>query len=301
MRERDYLCPILSLRIFLFSSRTELIFSPSHGPCQLPKGWTLSTSLLVAGLPAAIYAVQSVLYVFAYQNLDAVTFNGLAQTKTLSAALCCFLLLGQRQSPVQLLSLMLLATSALIFQGTLTKFVKKRVYVPAAEGGDVSAVSSRFALGIVPCLAASFLSGLAGALSQKGLQFTGGSGRNAYLYTIEVSAFSAICLTLSLVSELPRAVGRAEKTGGGIRNLDLFKHWSPKTFYPIFIRATGGVLTALVHKHAGSVAKGFAMICGLVLSGVLQNLLDDEDLSLEQFFGIILVNLSSWLHFTNLF
>lgn len=283
------------------------------------RGWSLSSSLVVAGIPAAIYAVQGVLYVFSYQNLDSVTFNGLAQTKTLSAALCCFLLLGQRQSTVQVCALLILAVSALVFQGQFGKMFgarngsdlggekEEKVERGGGDGQRRGGTTTRFALGVVPCLAASFLSGLAGALSQKGLQITGGAGRNAYLYTVEVAGFSAVCLTLSMALSWMRG-RRASGKEAGVgsereRNQSpaprFFEYWTLSTFYPIVLKAIGGVLTALVHKHAGTVAKGFAVICGLVLSGVFQNLLDEEHLSLEQFVGIALVNLSSWLHFTN--
>jgi UDP-sugar transporter A1/2/3 len=62
--------------------------------------WSLSSSLAVAGLPAALYALQGVLQDTSHQHLDPVTFNGLSQTKTLSAALCCWLVMGSVQSPL---------------------------------------------------------------------------------------------------------------------------------------------------------------------------------------------------------
>ena len=253
-----------------------------------------------------IYAVQGVLYIFSYQNLDSVTFNGLSQTKTLSAALCCYLLLGQKQSLVQMIALFLLASSALIFQGILGEVVRKWTKSsPSKNEVEKASVTSRFTLGIIPCLAASFLSGLAGAFSQKGLQTGGGNGRDAYLYTIEVSGFSAICLILSTIFEKRKMDLSREKEMKDIKGNNapgtgrFFDYWNISTMYPILLKALGGVLTALVHKHSGSVAKGFALICGLVLSGVIQTILDNESLSKDQMVAIVLVNLSSWLHFTN--
>ena len=72
-----------------------------------------------------------------------------------------------------------------------------------------------------------------------------------------------------------------------------------ETFIPIIVKAAGGVLTALVHKHSGSVMKGFALVLGLVFSGVFQTTLDGKDLTLSQVVGTAIVLLSSWLHFTN--
>ena len=65
------------------------------------------------------------------------------------------------------------------------------------------------------------------------------------------------------------------------------------TLLPVACKACGGVLTALVHKHAGSVSKGFALTLGLVLSTGLS----DRELEIHQGLGTILVMLSSWLHF----
>ena len=42
------------------------------------------------------------------------------------------------------------------------------------------------------------LSGLAGALSVRGLQLTGGHGRDPFLFTIEVSVFSAATLLANI-------------------------------------------------------------------------------------------------------
>lgn len=271
---------------------------------QILEGWTLQSSLIAAGLPAAIYAVQGVLYVFSYQNLDSVTFNGLSQTKTLSAALCCYIILGQKQSAVQISALVLLALSALIFQGTFAKIIQQwSAQSPSISAEEKQMQKSRFTLGIVPCLAASFLSGLAGAFSQKGLQQTGGAGRNAYLYTMEVSGISAICITFSIIFDRIKerikinGYDKDQKEKNGTQN-NFFDYWTLSTMYPIVLKAFGGVLTALVHKNAGSVAKGFALICGLVLSGIIQTMIDKESLSVDQIVGIILVNVSSWLHFS---
>eukprot|EP00560_Eucampia_antarctica_P006572 CAMPEP_0197830820 /NCGR_PEP_ID=MMETSP1437-20131217/7435_1 /TAXON_ID=49252 ORGANISM="Eucampia antarctica, Strain CCMP1452" /NCGR_SAMPLE_ID=MMETSP1437 /ASSEMBLY_ACC=CAM_ASM_001096 /LENGTH=129 /DNA_ID=CAMNT_0043433457 /DNA_START=736 /DNA_END=1125 /DNA_ORIENTATION=+ len=124
---------------------------------------------------------------------------------------------------------------------------------------------------------------------------------------MEVSSFSAIFLLLSIFFD---QIKKKTKKAGNIESEDtdvstctstgstFFKYWSFSTMYPILLKAFGGVLTALVHKHAGSVAKGFALICGLVLSGIIQTIIDNESLSVDQIIGIFLMNLSSWLHFS---
>jgi UDP-sugar transporter A1/2/3 len=246
-------------------------------------GWTLSSSLVVAAVPAVLYAVQAVLTYTAQQHLDSVTFNGLSQTKTLSAALFCYLLMNKPQSPIQMLALGGLLVSALLFQG-VNPFQRK--------AKDEKRSGRRFALGVVPCVAATVLSGLAGAFSQKGLQLTGGTGRDPFLYAMEVSSYSGICLLVSVLIQRLRRQKKSTDTGW-------FAHWTWPTLLPVVLKAIGGVLTVLVHKHAGSVAKGFALMFSLVLSGILQSALDGENMTMNHVWGTMLVMLSGWAHFTN--
>ncbi len=175
-----------------------------------------------------------------------VTFNGLNQTKTLSAALWCFLLMGKRQSFIQMVALAILLFSAMLFQGSISfsgLFSKRS----DDKDGDVSGVAkvdesqakTSISKGILPCLAAAFISGLAGALSQKGVQMAGGRGRNPYLYTMELGLYSSISLLISLVTTKD---GRESLKGEN----GIFKHWTVFSIIPVAVRSFGGILTALV-------------------------------------------------------
>lgn len=300
--------------------------SPSSSSWKdIISNWDLHTSLIVAAIPAFIYSIQGILTYTSYQYLNAVTFNGLSQTKMLSAAFCCYFLLGKRQSMVQIVSLLLLVCSALFFQGTIsTKSIlssSSNLVTKKKESSKNSTEKLRkkqnhnqkyLLYGVLPCMAATFLSGLAGALSQKGLQMTGGAnGRNPFLYTMEVSFFTGVFLFLSKVIKFmfssknhtqlkPATSNTTASIDDKSSHVDsnYFQYWSWKTLIPIFIKASGGLLTALVHKYAGSVLKGFALVLGLVFSGVLQSFKDEKPLSLDQLFGTLLVLVSTWLHFT---
>lgn len=225
-----------------------------------------------------------------------VTFNGLNQTKTLSAALWCFLLMGKRQSVVQMVALTILLFSALLFQGSISfsgLFQKKDKDAGSDVNGGSSVEETRahtsISKGILPCLAAAFISGLAGALSQKGVQMAGGKGRNPYLYTMELGLFSSISLLISMFATKNGRKSLREEGG-------IFKHWTPFSVIPVAVRALGGILTALVHKHAGATRKGFALILGLIMTGVTQSAIEGESLSADELMAMALVILSSYLH-----
>mmetsp|Transcript_58804 Transcript_58804/g.143839 ORF Transcript_58804/g.143839 Transcript_58804/m.143839 type:complete len:417 (-) Transcript_58804:247-1497(-) len=275
------------------------------------KDWSISSSLAVAGLPAMLYALQGVLQYVSYQQLDSVTFNGLTQTKTLSAAFCCWLVMGKTQSPLQIVALVILFGSALVFQGYLPQLFggrkgkqekeKKKQTIPASTTKETAKSTMPQAKqqqqndewvwrGVVPCLGAAFLSGLAGSLSQKGLQLTGISGRDPFLYTVEISFFSAVTLLINMIRSNVFTSMEWQKQR---------QYWTWETLIPIVVKATGGVITALVHKYAGSVSKGFALMFGLVLSNMIQLSESQDALKDYQIVGTIMIMISTWLHFTH--
>ncbi|KAL7546619.1 hypothetical protein ACHAWF_009958 [Thalassiosira exigua] len=295
---------------------------------EATRGWTVRSWFRRAFLPASIYLVQNTCALLAYQNLDPVAYNVLNQTKTLSAALCCYLILGRRQSPGQVLALLLLLVAALVMEEAVSlegamgagmgMLRPSSQYATATEprtgtgmandaeaspptepiaieeGADADAASEssrRFTHGVVPILFASFLSGLAGAIVQKTLQSADGGGkggRNALLFTIELCAASLLVLLASFAGS---------DDGRAIRSRGFFASWTPGTFLPVFTNGVGGVLVSLVIKHAGNVRKGFALIFGILISGILQGSLEGERAATEsQVAGGMLAAASLWMH-----
>ena len=280
--------------------------------------WSPISTLIAAGIPSALYALQGTLTYTAYQNLDAITYNGLTQLKVLSSALCCYIILNKRQSPLQMVSLGLLMISSVVFQGSWKDWIRKKQEETVVDNKQERRKRNDkrrvLLLGVLPCLMATLLSGLAGAFSQRSLQTTQVGGqmhyRDAYFYTAEISFLSAMCLVLSMSAghwqrRSSRMIRRtvdcaSEKKLDEMRdasNSSFFQHWTYATLLPITTRATAGLLTALVHRHLGSVVKGFALVLGLVFSALLQFVLEGVDLSIGQLVGTALVLLSSWLHF----
>jgi solute carrier family 35 (UDP-sugar transporter), member A1/2/3 len=253
-------------------------------------GWSLRSWLVVALVPAALYSIQNVAALTAYQNLDALTYNVINQTKTLSAALCCYFVMGTRQSKAQIVALFLLLLSALVMEGVVD--IRPLIdgslsLADKSPNSEPTMSTQRFTQGVAPLLLASFISGLAGALSQKNLQAAGG-GRNPYLFSMELCAASLLLLGFSLV---------VSPDGQSIVRHGFWHGWTPSTFLPIATNSAGGIIVGLVTKHAGSVRKGFALIFGIFLSGVIQAALQPE-LSMEasHITGGVLAAVSLYLH-----
>lgn len=228
----------------------------------------------------------------AYQNLDALTFNVLNQTKTLSAALCCYIVMGRKQSRMQVFALFLLLLSALIMEGIVSVddlVVRIRGgYVPASSTSSAKWGARHFTHGVAPILLASFISGLAGALSQKNLQSS--NGRNPYLFSMELCAGSILLLGASLM---------LSGDGAQIAKHGLWHGWTFYTFIPIVSNSCGGIVVGLVTKFAGSVRKGFALIFGILLSGIIQAIVLQETISSQHLLGGLVAAISLYLHATS--
>jgi UDP-sugar transporter A1/2/3 len=123
--------------------------------------WSPLTTLVGAGIPAALYAIQSYCSLMAYQHLSPIDYNVLNQTKTLSAAVFCYFLLAKPQSKLQILSLFVLLGSALVIEKVIP--IRKKTVATNLEN---RAQETEFIMGVAPILLASLISGLAGAICQ---------------------------------------------------------------------------------------------------------------------------------------
>jgi len=139
----------------------------------------------------------------------------------------------------------------------------------------------------LPVLLASLISGLAGALCQKALV-----KRNSYLFSMELSSAGILWWTFwrRLKSMIDGRKNDNHQTAHSSNTF--FQHWTVKTWIPIWTNAMGGILVGLVIQHAGTVRKGFALILGLFLSGLLQK----QNVGREQILGGLLAACSLWMH-----
>lgn len=239
--------------------------------------WSLGSSLRCAAVPAALYSVQNMLVQLGYQYLDPLTFNLLNQTKTIFSAVCLFLVMGKRQSLLQVVALLLLAGAALVLN------YEEMV----ASGGEAARDEKWFQLGFLPVLAASFISGLCTAFAQKVLT----EARNSYLFSMELGFYGTLLLLATYLS----GEGGAEVRGSGSL-AGLFAGITPGAMIPITTQAAGGIVVGLVTKYAGGVRKGFGLVMGILITGLVQNFVQGAQVSHAQLVATPMVILSLFLH-----
>jgi UDP-sugar transporter A1/2/3 len=215
--------------------------------------WTLRDSLKQAAFPSAVYAVQGMLLQvsthcllrtdavqIAVQNMSALAFNILNQTKMIWSAVFLFLMLGKRQSLQQVGSLAMLTVAAVLL---------------TTHHGSGAAVEDSLFYGVVPICLASITSGFATVLTQKPLQ----SGRNTYLFSAELGCYTSFILFVGIVLS-PERISIV---------LDPLRGWTAPTFLPALLSAAGGIVIGFVTKYAGGVRKGFAIVGGILLTAMI--------------------------------
>lgn len=197
--------------------------------------WSISNSVRVALLPASLYAIQNLLVQYSYAFLDSMTFNVLNQLKvislalklnlfrselndiqTISAAFWLFVLLGQKQSGIQMVSLVLLMLAAIILNMSSD--------FSLSSTGKANVSIENVQIGIVFVLLASLLSGLSAALTQQAL--AGSRPRHAFFFSAELAVYGILFIVVA-------AVVKGDKDSAMIMDGSLFQHWDVAVLLPV--------------------------------------------------------------------
>ncbi|KAJ8571180.1 hypothetical protein ON010_g5652 [Phytophthora cinnamomi] len=235
-------------------------------------------------LPALIYVLQNLLNHAAVVALDGVTFNVLNQTKIIWTALLVYLLLGTRQSPLQIVALGLLCVAAVLMTTS------------AADKGQEEARATDAAVftGMYQALLGAVLSALAGSIIQRALQR---ENRNQYMVTVELSFLGEVTLMALAVVQggLMPATGRTE----GDSQDSMWEGWSVMTIAALVCQALGGVLVGFVIRDCGNVEKSFAVVGGMGLTALLETHFNGKPFGHYALVAMALVAISTAMYTLN--
>ncbi|KAF0683451.1 Aste57867_24485 [Aphanomyces stellatus] len=246
------------------------------------KQWSVRVALRTTALPALIYTVQDYLIQTSIVVLDGVTFNVLNQTKIIWTAVFVYLMLGKKQSTIQVLALVVLVASAVVIAATHG----------SSSRHDLSTHADDLlrAAGLTRAMLAAVLSALAGTIIQRALQK---EARNANVVTIELSVINIFCCFWSYsASEVFLAVEDDSEAAP----ISMWQGWTVMTFVTLLVQALGGVLVGFVIKYSGNVKKSFAVVGGLLFTAVLESVVNKTEFGLSGYVATILVTLSTVLY-----
>jgi len=279
----------------IFIAAVTLQFESEIEKRKIMSNWTIWNSITIAALPAILYAIQNLTTQYAYVLIDPMTFNLLNQTKTLAAAFWLYIIMGQKQTYIQIFALLLLLVSALILtskdiNNLQDLFSIVHINFSFNKVSDISALGST-SLGIALVLMASMISGVSTALTQKTLQIAGeGKGRNSIFLSAEMAVYAIPFLMIS--DKLSSKTIKKDCKEGD----DFFAYWSIFTFIPVLSNAFGGIIVGLVTKYAGGVKKGFALIAGLLITAFASWIIDNKKLRINDWLALVIVAISIYLH-----
>lgn len=257
----------------------------SEGRISIIKEASLRRSIMTAGGPAVLYSIQNWLILLGSRHISPLTLSLLNQTKTLSAAWFAYVLLGKRQTPLQLVALfgLFLGASLIVTaEGS------------ASMGSNASKDGTSVILGFTAVAIASLLSGVSSAVTEYVLQrapaYAAPKSVSSLLFSMELAA-------LGIVTLLGSALLGINPDSNLLTNP--FRNWTSLTLIPIVFNASGGILVGIVTQRVGGVKKGVSLILGICLATLVEGLLGKKALGMIHFVAVITVLSAMWLYFNS--
>ncbi|CAM9431461.1 unnamed protein product [Chrysoparadoxa australica] len=235
--------------------------------------------VLLMAVPAALYVLQNNLAYVAISHLAPSTFQVLYQLKILTTALCSVLIMRKQLSGVQWSALVMLSCGAALVQ-----------FSPDSVGWEVKPSTgyalylSNSLIGLGTVLLACATSGIAGVFFESMLK---GSDTSLWVRNMELSAYGVL---LGLIAVL------GGPDSGKILGNGFFFGYNPYVWGSICLNSLGGILVALVVKHADTVVKGFATSVSVVLTALLSSVYFGFQISHYFISGAIMVFSSTILY-----
>ncbi|GAA93720.1 uncharacterized protein L969DRAFT_96108 [Mixia osmundae IAM 14324] len=239
-------------------------------------------------IPALLYYIQNNLQFVAASNLDVATFQVTYQLKILTTALFSVVLLRRRLSLSKWLSLVGLGVGVAIVQLQTA---------PASSHHDDSMNPLK---GFIAVSLSCLTSGLAGVYFEMVLK---GSKADLWVRNTQLSFFSLLPALLPVVAPsftlsslfdgtaAPALSATAKPVVAGL--FDNFGFWAIAT---VLVQVAGGLITALVIKHADNILKGFATSLSIIISFIAGVMLFDAPVTTSFVVGCGIVLCATYMY-----
>ncbi|XP_012279608.1 UDP-galactose translocator [Orussus abietinus] len=223
-------------------------------------------------VPSMVYIVQNNLLYVSASNLDAATHQVTYQLKILTTAFFAVVILRQTLRNIQWGALVLLLGGVILVQLAQT-----------GPHAVPSGIEQNQLFGFSAALSACFLSGFAGVYFEKILK---GSDISLWMRNVQLSFLS---LPFGLLTCFLN-------DGDIIRKQGFFFGYDLFICYLVVLQAGGGLVVAMVVKHADNILKGFATSLAIVISCIASIYLFNFKLTFQFAFGALLVICSIFMY-----
>jgi len=230
-------------------------------------------------IPASLYTLQNNLAYIAVSNLDAASYQVLYQLKILTTAIFSVVLLRRRLDLSKWLSLVVLVGGVSLVQVSGLK--------TGGTASEVAAATGNITIGLVSVILACCSSGFAGVYFEKVLK---GSEVSVWVRNVE----------LALIGIIVGTVGVWYTDSAMVNEHGFFHGYTSIVWAVIALQALGGIVVALVVKHADSLLKGFSTAISIVVSCLVSyTFFGEVQLSPMFVIGVSLVIISTLMYSTN--
>ena len=218
-------------------------------------------------LPSALYVIQNNLLFKAVQLLSPTMYMVCSQSKILTSALFSVLLLNSRITRRQCLALLTLVAGMILVNASENLGGAERV-VASANGGDTSR-------GLLAVFTATFISGFAGAYLEKMYKSSNHGGAESHSDSVWFRNTQLACFSVPVALMSAYWRDSAQIWHG------LFQGYDYVVAIVVILQATGGLVVALVMRHAGNILKCFAVSISMCNCAVFTCLVSSEQTSVS--------------------
>ncbi|CAE7416156.1 Slc35a2 [Symbiodinium pilosum] len=238
-------------------------------------------------VPAVLFVLQNAAMQLATVHLPAALFQVLWQGKTLVMAGLSVLLLDKRLVRSSWLAIALMAAGIACVQLSQSKEGKQASMANASE--------QRPSLGFLFVLGGCFCSGFAAVYLEKLVKQAGKAVKTSMWVQNMQLAFYSLILT-GITTGASRGTSAVADPGHQEPSHGIFHGFTFNVWIMVFNNAIGGLLVALVIKHADNILRGFSTALATVLTTILSVVCFRFEVHISFFFGGLLVVGSSLLY-----
>ena len=251
---------------FLISSNTEGL----HRTLAALRNTPMQLSL---ALPCVLYVIQNNLLFVAIQNLPTTLYVVCSQGKIFSSALFSVFLLATKMTSKRVYALLLLVCGMIFVQ------------LPSSPGKAQAQGNLNLGKGLTAVFVACCTSGFAGVYLER--MYKNSSLESSVMTkNMQLSSFSfPISLLLAFMKDFD-----------AYNSVGFFHGFDGIVVIVLLLQALGGVIVAIVMRHASNLLKCFAVSISICLCAIISVSQGQEELSAHLIVGVLLVNTATFIY-----